>query len=138
MLLFLLPLKKKSMAKSEVRERIGGAPEWVQEFLQRIEDRDEIRDEKERLVHERMLKGLQDLSGDIGSLSGALGRLDQKVEVLRREIMSTKRAVSEHNTRLEALEAEVHEVHTQLSSLHKRLDSAESEIRVLRNGETPA
>ena len=129
-------VEKKAMANSGMRERIGGAPEWVHEFLQRIEERDDVRDavvkaEYER-THQQTMASLSDLSESVGKLGGDVGRVDKKVDGLRSEMLATRKDVADHGTRLAALEHQLHEVHSEIDHCKEKLSTLESEMERLR------
>lgn len=129
---------KKTMSDGKMKDRIGGAPEWVQEFLQRIEDRDDVRDavaktEYER-THQQTMVSLADLAESLGLLGGAVSRVDKKVESLSLEMRATRRDVADHGTRLAALESQLHEVHAQINELNGKVETLEAELETLRQG----
>ncbi len=107
-------LQATTMANEKVSKRIGGAPEWVREFLQRIEDRDEVRDATAKLErgreHKATMDSLADLAGSVGQLGGSVGRIDKKVDGLRDELVATRQDVAGHGTRLASLEKDLRDV----------------------------
>lgn len=131
------PVAKKMSDK--VKDRIGGAPEWVQEFLQRIEDRDDVRDSVVKAeyarTHQQTMNSLSDLSESVGQLGGAVSRVDKRVEGLRLELLETRKDVVDHSTRLAALERQLHDVHSQIDHLKEQVDTLETEVETLRKQE---
>lgn len=125
------------MMSDSMKNRIGGAPEWVQEFLQRIEDRDDVRDavvkaEYDR-THQQTMTSLSELAESVGLLGGAVSRVDKKVEDLSKEMHTTRREVADHGMRLAALEHQVHDVHAQINELNGKVKTLEAELETLRN-----
>lgn len=128
------------MAKDEkISKRIGGAPEWVQEFLQRIEDRDDVRAEvtqaEMKKIHDVTMLSLGDLAESVGKLGGAVSRVDKKVESLREELLLTRQDVAGHGTRLATLEKEIHGVHMRLGELNAKVAGLEEELASLQDQE---
>lgn len=128
------------MAKDEkISKRIGGAPEWVQEFLQRIEDRDDVRAEvtqaEMKKIHDVTMLSLGDLAESVGKLGGAVSRVDKKVESLRQELLLTRQDVAGHGTRLATLEKEIHDVHMRLGELNAKVVGLEEELASLQDQE---
>jgi chromosome segregation ATPase len=126
----------KKMAEAE--GKIDGAPNWVNEFLQRVEDRDLVRDEKENAVHKRILDSIGELASNIGVLGSDVGRIDRKLELVRQEVVSARRTLSDHDVRLGHLEQEFSSVHTEIDALLKKQANLEAEIGKLRNAEREA
>lgn len=128
------------MTKNEkISTRIGGAPEWVQEFLQRIEDRDDVRAEvtqaEMKKIHDVTMLSLGDLAESVGKLGGAVSRVDKKVESLRQELLLTRQDVAGHGTRLATLEKEIHDVHMRLGELNAKVVGLEEELASLQDQE---
>lgn len=128
------------MAKDEkISTRIGGAPEWVQEFLQRIEDRDDVRAEvtqaEMKKIHDVTMLSLGDLAESVGKLGGAVSRVDKKVERLREELLLTRQDVAGHGTRLATLEKEIHDVHMKIGELNTKVVGLEEELASLQDQE---
>lgn len=139
-MLYQQPVEKK-MAKEDdkISKRIGGAPEWVQEFLERIEERDDVRAEITKLemkkIHDVTMLSLGDLAESVGKLGGAVSRVDQKVEKLRQELLLTRQDVAGHGTRLATLEKEIHDVHLRVGELSAKVNVLEEELSALQQDE---
>lgn len=130
---------KKVMSDGKVKTRIGGAPEWVQEFMQRIEDRDDVRDavvkDEYRRTHLMTMTSLSELAESVGLLGGAVSRVDKKVEDLSKEMRTTRRDVANHGTRLATIEHQLHDVHEQINELNVKVETLEAELETLRKQE---
>lgn len=133
----LQTLAAKMAKEDKVSKRIGGAPEWVQEFLERVEARDDVRAEVAKLemerIHRATMTSLEDLAESVGKLGGAVSRVDAKVERLRQELLLTRQDVAGHGTRIATLEKEIHDVHTRIGELSAKVQSLEEELSALQD-----
>jgi chromosome segregation ATPase len=119
-----------------VSDEISGAPDWVKSFLKRIEERDEVRDEIQRLAQDRVHKATMDalsgLSESVGLVGGDVGQLNLKVEKIREELLDTRRDVTGHGRRLDSMERELKELRTQVSGLNDQIETLDTKVKTLR------
>lgn len=122
-MIFLLAAVRTFMSSDD--GKIDGAPGWAQEFLERIERRDAVRNEMEDQAHTATLNAINDLSGTVGQIAGSLARLEKRVEWQRQEIRSTRDKMS-------ILEDELRAVHEQIDGLGERVQQLEGQVERLR------
>lgn len=115
--------RKKKMSSDD--GKIDGAPEWVQEFLGRIDRRDAERNLQEDTAHKATLDAISDMSETVGQIAGSLARLEKQVDMQRNELRNTR-------DKMTALQNELATVHEKIDGLTERVEVLEGDLQQLR------